>query len=106
MSYTPAEPKVIWDRPGPYQGVTLEREIDGELYADRIPHNGLVSQALAAKLLEVSLMTVNKWVRSKKIHHIKLKGQPSAIPLKEIKRMRRLIIEARREWHDAWRGFE
>lgn len=106
MSYTPAEPKIVWDRPGPFQGVTLEREFDGEVYAERIPHNGLVSQALAARLLDVSLMSINKWVRAEKLRHIKVTGQPSAIPLKEVKRMRKLLTEARREWRGAWKGFE
>jgi len=106
MSYTPADPKIVWDRPGPLQGVTLEREIDGEVYAERIPHNGLVSQALAARLLGVSLMTINKWVRAGKVHHIKVTGQPSAIPLAEVKKFRKLITEARRDWRGAWKGFE
>lgn len=106
MSYTPTAPNIVWDRPGPFQGVTLKREFDGEVYAERIPHNGLVSQALAARLLGVSLMTINNWARAGKIHHIKVTGQPSAIPLKEVKRMRKLLIEARREWRGAWKGFE
>lgn len=96
MSYAAVEPKIVWDHPGPFQGVTLEREIDGTLYAERIPHNGLVSQALAARLLGVSLMSVNGWARTGKIRHIKVTGQPSAVPLSEVKRVRKILAEERR----------
>jgi len=58
MSYPDPEPRITWDRPGLFQGVTIEREIHGTVYAERVPHNGLVSQALAAQLLGVSLMSV------------------------------------------------
>lgn len=96
MTYPDPEPRITWDRPGPFQGVTIERQIDGTLYAERVPHNGLVSQALAAQLLRVSLMSVNNWVRAKKLRHIKVTGQPSAIPLSEIKRVRKALAEERR----------
>jgi excisionase family DNA binding protein len=96
MAYADPEPRVIWDRPTLFQGVTIEREIDGTIYAERIPHNGLVSQALAARLLGVSLMSVNNWVRSKKLRHIKVAGQPSAIPLSEVKRLRQILAKERR----------
>lgn len=96
MSYAPVDPEIVWDRPGPLQGVTLNREIGGTVYAERIPHNGLVSQALAAKLLGVSLMAVNGWARSGKIRHIKVTGQPSAIPLSEIRRVRAILAKEKR----------
>lgn len=96
MAYADREPRIIWDRPGPFQGVNLEREIDGTVYAERVPHNGLVSQALAARLLGVSLMSVNNWVRDKKIRGIKVAGQPSAIPLTEVKRVRKILAQERR----------
>jgi excisionase family DNA binding protein len=96
MAYADPEPRITWDRPGLFQGVTLEREIDGTVYAERIPHNGLVSQALAARLLGVSLMSVNNWVNDKKIRHIKVTGQPSAIPLSEVKRVRQILAKERR----------
>jgi hypothetical protein len=96
MAYADEEPRIIWDRPGLFQGVTIEREIGGTIYAERIPHNGLVSQALAALLLDVSLMSVNNWVRAKKLRHIKVAGQPSAIPLSEVKRVRKILTEERR----------
>jgi hypothetical protein len=93
MSYANPELQITWDRPGPFQGLTIGREIDGTLYAERIPHNGLVSQALAARLLGVSLMSVNNWVRAKKVRHIKVAGQPSAIPLSEVKRIRAVLAK-------------
>lgn len=96
MSYAPVHPEIVWDRPGPFQGVTLNREIGGAVYAERIPHNGLVSQALAARLLGVSLMAVNGWARNGKIRHIKVTGQPSAIPLSEVKRVRAILAKERR----------
>ena len=96
MAYADPEPRITWDRPGLFQGVTIEREIDGTIYAERIPHNGLVSQSLAALLLDVSLMSVNNWVRAKKVGHIKVAGQPSAIPLSEVKRVRQVLAKERR----------
>ena len=88
MAYSPPPTRVKSDGMGPFHGVSIERSVDGEWYAWRIPHNGLVSQALAAELLGVSLMSVNNWVRAKKVRHIKVAGQPSAIPLSEVKRIR------------------
>ncbi|MBP6669192.1 MAG: hypothetical protein KA180_07070 [Gemmatimonadales bacterium] len=96
MAYADPQPRITWDRPGLFQGVTIEREIGGTIYAERIPHNGLVSQALAALLLDVSLMSVNNWVRARKIRHIKVAGQPSAIPLSEVKRVRKILAKERR----------
>jgi hypothetical protein len=90
MAY--AQPaRIKWDRPGQFLGVTIERSLEGEQYNERIPYNGLVSQALAAELLGVSLMSVNNWARSKKIRHIKVAGQPSVIPLGEVKRIRAIL---------------
>jgi Helix-turn-helix domain len=51
---------------------------------------------MAADLLGVSVMSVNNWVRAKKLRHIKGAGQPSAIPLSEIKRVRKALAEERR----------
>lgn len=93
MAYTPPPPRITWDRPGLLQGLTIERYLQGEWYAERIPYNGLVSQALAAELLGVSLMSVNNWVRAKKVRHIKVAGQPSAIPLNEVKRIRAVLAK-------------
>ena len=95
MSYAPPPTRVKWDRPGLFQGVTIEREIDGTWYAWRIPYNGLVPQSLAAELLGVSLMSVNNWVnpKNKKMRHIKVAGQPSAIPLSEVKRVRKILAQ-------------
>jgi hypothetical protein len=93
MAYAPPPPRIAWDRPGLFQGITIERYLEGQWYAERIPHNGLVSQALAAELLGVSLMSVNNWVRAKKVRHIKVAGQPSAIPLSEVKRIRAILAK-------------
>lgn len=96
MAYVPTPPRIKWDPAGFLQGVTIERELNGTWYAWRIPHNGLASQAITAELLGVSLMSVNNWVRAGKIRQVKVAGQPSAIPLSEVKRVRKILIEERR----------
>lgn len=96
MAYPAPEPRIKWDTSGPWQGVTIERCLAGEWYAWKIPHNGLASQAEAAELLGVSLMSVNTWIRGGDMRHIKVPGQPSLIALKEIKRIRRERARARR----------
>jgi hypothetical protein len=96
MAYATPSPRIKWDGIGPLHGVTIERNVDGEWYAWRIPYNGLVSQALAAELLGVSLMAVNNWVRAKKVAEVKVAGQPSAIPLREVKRIKAILAKERR----------
>jgi hypothetical protein len=87
--YIPSpESRITWDRPGLLQGVTIERYLNGAWYAERIPHNGLVTQSLAALLLGVSLMSINNWARAGKLKHIKVNGQPSVIPFAEVKRIK------------------
>lgn len=93
MAYSASPSRIAWDRPGPFQGVTIEREIQGQWYAWRIPYNGLVPQAVAAELLGVSLMSVNNWVREEKMHHVKAPGQPSSIPMSEVKRVRKILAK-------------
>ena len=93
MAYSRPAVEVKWDPRGPSQGVTIKREIDGEWYAWRVPYNGAVPQAMAADILGVSLMAVNNWVRSSAIRHIKPKGQPSLIPLSEVKKVRKVLLE-------------
>lgn len=93
MAYAPPDSKVRWDRPGFFQGVTIRRQLEGQWYAWKVPWNGAVTQAMAAEILGVSLMAVNNWVRSKAIKHIKVPGQPSLIPLSEIKRVRKVLGE-------------
>ena len=95
----PPEARIVWDRPSRWQGVTIKREINGELYAWKIPWNGVVPQAMAAGLLRVSTMAINNWVRSGKMRHIKLQGQPSVIPLKEVKRIKDLLAGGNRLPH-------
>lgn len=93
MAYPSApNPRVHWDAPGSQAGVTIERWIDGEWYAWRIPFNGAVTQAEAALILGVSLMSVNNWVRTGKIHELKNRG-PSLIPMFEINRVRAILEE-------------
>jgi len=36
-------------------------------------------------------MSVNNWVRAGKLKHLKIPGQPSAIPFAEIKRVKRTL---------------
>lgn len=94
MAYVqPPNVEIEWDRGGPrvLRGVTIRREIEGEWYAWRIPWNGVVRQAQAAELLDVSTMAVNNWVRSRRMEDIKLPGEPSMIPLREVKRIRDLL---------------
>ena len=96
MAYPSPEAKIIWDPRGRSQGVTLRQQVDGEWYAWRVPWNGLVSQALAAQLLGVSQMAVNGWVRSGQMRHVKVAGQPSVVPLSEVKRIKKLLGPGRR----------
>ena len=86
-------PTIEWDRHGSpkLRGVTILREIEGEWYAWKIPWNGVVHQAQAAELLGVSTMAVNNWVRTGRMEDIKMPGEPSLIPLKEVKRIRELL---------------
>ena len=100
--YNLPKPEIVWDKPSPWQGVTIRRQLeDGNWYAWRIPHNGVVPQAMAADILKVSLMAVNKWVNAGTVRHIKAKGQPSVIPLSEIKRVRKILLEYGRLRRDA-----
>jgi predicted site-specific integrase-resolvase len=48
---------------------------------------------MAADLLGVTVMSVNNWVRAGKTKHIKIAGQPSAIPLSEVKRIRAVLAK-------------
>ncbi len=96
MAYADPKPDIKWDSPGLFQGVTIRRQIQGEWFAWKIPYNGLVSQAMAADLLNVSVMSINNWVRAGKLKHIKVAGQPSAIPLGEIKKVRKALVEEQR----------
>ncbi len=91
MAYTPPPPQITWDRPGIFQGVTIRRFIEGQWYGWKIPHNGLVSQAMAADLLGVSVTAVNNWINAGKMKHIKIAGQPSAVPLAEVKRIKKVL---------------
>jgi hypothetical protein len=101
--YQPPEAIVKWDKGGgARQGVSITRQLeDGKQYVWRIPFNGVVTQAMAADVLGVSLMTINNWVNSGVLMHIKPKGQPSVVPLSEIKRVRNILLEHGRLRRDA-----
>ena len=95
-------PTVTWDRPGPSQGVTLQRQLeDGNWYAWYVPHNGVATQAMAADILDVSVMTINNWVNAGHLTHIKAPGQPSVIPFADIKRLKVVLDEHGRLRRDA-----
>ena len=97
MAYNqPPEAEIEWDLPGPWQGVTVRQATHRGVYQWTIPWNGSVPQALAAELLAVSTMSVNSWVRNNRMDHIKLPGKPSVIPLKEVKRIRKLLAGGNR----------
>lgn len=107
MAYPPPpKPVIEWDtRPGLFQGVTIRRQLeDGNWYAWRIPHNGVVPQAMAADILGVSVMTINNWVNSKSpaLREIKQRGPgPSLIPLSEIKKVKKVLDQYGRLRRDA-----
>jgi hypothetical protein len=88
--------EIQWDPPGFLGGVTIRRRIAGKWYEWRVPANGLVNQAMAADLLGVTRMSVNNWVRTGKLKHLKIPGHPSAIPLTEVKRVKRVLQKQRR----------
>lgn len=96
-------PDVKWDKPGHFQGVTIKRRLeDGNDYAWRIPYNGVVTQAMAADILRVSVMTINNWVNSHALNEIKKQGPgPSLIPLREIKKVKKVLDEYGRLHRDA-----
>ncbi len=101
MGYVRAKPDVRWDRPGLFQGVTIIHEIDGQRHAWKIPWNGVVTQAMAADVLGVSQMAVNNWVRARTIKWFKPQGQTLVIPLSEVKRVRKILLEHGRLRRDA-----
>jgi hypothetical protein len=91
-------PDVQWDqKPALWRGVTLKRRLaDGNVYAWYIPYNGVVTQAMAADIFDVSVMTINNWVNAGLLKTIKQKGVPSLITLYDLKRMRKRVLEQRR----------
>jgi len=101
MSYPHPRPEIQWDRPGPWQGVSITHEIKGQRHTWKIPWDGVVTQAMAADILNVSLMSVNNWVRSGALSAIKPPGQPSVIPLRDIKSVRDVLHKYRRLRRDA-----
>ena len=102
--YHPPKPVIEWDKPaGLFQGVTIKRQLeDGNWYAWRVPYNGVVTQAMAADILKVSVMTINNWVRSGALPQIKRRGPgPSVTTLYEIKKIKKILDEYGRLRRDA-----
>lgn len=90
--------EIEWNPPGLRGGVVIRRRIAGEGYEWRVPYNGLVSQAIAADLLNVTKMSISNWAKGRggTLRHVKIPGQPSAIPLSEVKRVRKILLKQRR----------
>ena len=77
---------VYWDNPpGPDQGLTLVRDLRGREYETYVGPDDSLTQIETAAVLRTSLMTVNRYVRSRKLRDRKEWGV-SMIPLREIKR--------------------
>lgn len=100
MAYPQPEDRleIEWSPPGLFGGVLIRRRIEGELYEWRVPFNGLVSHAMAADLLNVSKMSISNWSRGLggRLRQVKIPGQPSAIPLSEVKRVKAILQKQRR----------
>ncbi len=78
---------VYWDNPpGPDQGITLIRELRGRKYQTYLGPDESLTQIETAAVLRVSLMSVNRLVRSKQLKDHKMRGKKSMIRLREIKR--------------------
>ena len=90
--------EVEWSPPGLSGGVVIRRRIAAKWYEWRVPFNGLVSQAMAADLLNVTKMSISNWTKGRggTIKQVKIPGQPSAIPLSEVKRVRAILLKQRR----------
>lgn len=90
--------EIEWNPPGLFGGVVIRRRIAAKWYEWRVPFNGLVSQAMAADLLNVTKMSISNWTKGRggTLRHVKIPGQPSAIPLSEVKRVRKILLKQRR----------
>jgi excisionase family DNA binding protein len=81
--------RVLWENPpGPNQALILVRSFRGQEYQRKVGPRGLLTQIEAAAVLGVSLMTVNRHVRSGKLRDTAKRGV-SMIPLSEVKRFLR-----------------
>ena len=81
--------RVWWDNPpGPSQGVTLERRFRGRSYERRVHPQDYVTQIEAAAILRTTLMTVNRYVRAKRLPAVTRDGI-SMIQLRTLLRFRR-----------------
>lgn len=81
--------RVYWDNPpGPGQGVTLERRFRGRTYERAVRPRDYVTQIEAAAILGTTLMTVNRYVRRKRLRAVRREGI-SMIQLRTLLRFRR-----------------
>ncbi len=75
-----------WDNPPrPDQGVTIELVYAGQRYYRRAEPEDFVSQREAAAMLHVTVMAVNKWIRSEQLPSTRRRGI-SVVRLKDLKR--------------------
>jgi len=85
-----ARPDLItacWENPpAPRSGLHLSRTINGREYEARVRWNESLTQIEASAVLGMTLMTINRWVRSGKLEDHKVRGK-SMIRLTEIKRI-------------------
>ena len=90
---TQARPDLIscfWENPpGPNQGLTLVRTMHGRDWEAFVPPDGSLTQIEAAAVLGVTLMSVNRYVRSGMLKDRKEENGISMIPLDQIKRFLR-----------------
>lgn len=75
----------------PDRRTTGARVIRNDKYGQKwtldIPHTHVVTQKVAAGLLRVSVMTINKWVREGKFGRPRLKNGVSVIPMVALRKI-------------------
>ena len=90
--------RVYWPNPpDPRRGVTLERRFRGRTYERRVRPQDYVTQIEAAAILGTTLMTVNRYVRAKRLPAVKRAGI-SMIQLRALLRFYRDRQAAREAW--------
>jgi len=87
--------RVYWPNPpDPRRGVTLERRFRGRTYERRVRPQDYVTQIEAAAILGTTLMTVNRYVRGKRLRAVTRDGI-SMIQLRILLRFRQKRDEGR-----------
>ena len=61
----------------------------------------VVALIIGIALCVVAVMTINNWVNAGDLNHIKARGQPSVIPLSEVKKVRKILLQYGRLRRDA-----